>query len=59
MSAITDKEGGRRSMSFLPRGMFLTKGVGRHREELHSSQSSIVKNNGYTTVMAAVVFVYE
>jgi arginine decarboxylase len=28
-------------MSFVPRGMFLTKGVGRHREELHSFELAL------------------
>jgi len=28
-------------MSFVPHGMFLTKGVGRHREELHSFELAL------------------
>lgn len=28
-------------MSFVPRGIFLTKGVGRHREELHSFELAL------------------
>ena len=28
-------------MSFVPKGMFLTKGVGRHREELHSFELAL------------------
>ena len=28
-------------MSLVPRGMFLTKGVGRHREELHSFELAL------------------
>ena len=28
-------------MGFVPKGIFLTKGVGRHREELHSFELAL------------------
>jgi len=41
MSAIIKPGGIRPTRGFVPRGMFLTKGVGRHREELHSFELAL------------------
>jgi arginine decarboxylase len=41
MSAIIEPGGVRPTSVFVPRGMFMTKGVGRHREELHSFELAL------------------
>src|SRR4030042_445992 len=41
MYATTDPGGGGQLMTYVPRRIFLTKGVGRHREELHSFELAL------------------